>query len=98
MQLLTEVYKGVLVEPPLQSLTGERLSYASANCQDHARVDTCTCIAADGFWNQASLLSCHRRNESDKRRCYDQAMEHVPLHELSGHHSCTCTCTCRCMG
>ena len=44
--LITEVCHNVLIEPPLQQLSGEIMSLQSANVQDKARLD----IAADGFW------------------------------------------------
>ena len=56
--LLTEVCHDVLIEPPLQELSGEALSYGSANRQDQARVD----VAASGFWG-----SSHERAYFDVR-------------------------------
>ena len=56
--LLTEVCHDVLIEPPLQELSGEALSYRSANRQDQARVD----VAASGFWG-----SSHERAYFDAR-------------------------------
>ena len=44
--LLTEVCHGVTTEPHLQPLSGEPLSYHSANIQDGARLD----VAMYGFW------------------------------------------------
>ncbi len=44
--LLTEICPDVQIEPDLQPLTGETLSYATSNSQDGARLD----IAANGFW------------------------------------------------
>ena len=43
---MSEVCNDVCVEPPLQPLTGEALSGASAITKDGARLD----IAAKGFW------------------------------------------------
>ena len=34
------------VEPPLQPLTGESLTHATANCKDFAQLD----VKAQGFW------------------------------------------------
>ena len=48
--LMTEVCKGVAVEPPLQPLSGEQFSYASAITDDNARADIC----AQGFWGNSS--------------------------------------------
>ena len=44
--LLSEVCTNVAVEPPLQELSGEELSGATANRESGARLD----IIADGFW------------------------------------------------
>ena len=44
--LITEVCHNVLIEPPLQQLSGEIMSLQSANVQVKAWLD----IAADGFW------------------------------------------------
>ena len=44
--LLTEVYKDVLVEPQLQLLSGEAFSEKTTNKSDQARVDH----SARGFW------------------------------------------------
>ena len=43
---MIEVCHNVGVEPPLQSLSGETMSYRTANIEDGARLD----IAAQGFW------------------------------------------------
>ena len=48
--LMTEVCEGVAIEPPLQSLSGERFSYTSAITEDNARSDIC----AQGFWGNNS--------------------------------------------
>ena len=45
-ELLTEVCHSVGVEPTLQPLTGEQLSYRSANVADGARLD----VVAEGFF------------------------------------------------
>ena len=44
--LLTEVCHDVLVEPDLQPLTGETLTYTTSNSTEGARLD----IAVNGFW------------------------------------------------
>ena len=44
--LMSEVCHDVCVEPTLQTLTGEQLSYATANREDSARLD----VRAGGFW------------------------------------------------
>ena len=43
---LSEVCTNVAVEPPLQELSGEELSGATANRKSGARLD----VVADGFW------------------------------------------------
>ena len=48
--LMTEVCEGVATEPPLQPLSGERFSYASAITEVNARSDIC----AQGFWGNDS--------------------------------------------
>ena len=40
-------YHDVCVEPPLQALSGEHLSHATANREDNARLD----VKVRGFWN-----------------------------------------------
>jgi len=45
--VLTEVCHSVEVEPTLQPLTGEQLSYRSANVEDGAILD----VVAEGFWD-----------------------------------------------
>ena len=44
---MTEVCNDVQLEPDLQPLTGEQLTYTTANVEDGARLD----IAANGFWS-----------------------------------------------
>ena len=44
--ILSEVCTDVCVEPPLQSLSGETLTYTTANREDGARLD----VSAVGFW------------------------------------------------
>ncbi len=75
--LLTEVCSDVQIEPDLQPLTGETLSFATSNSQDGARLD----IAANGFWGGryertffdvrvfnphagSSLAACYRKHEA----------------------------------
>jgi hypothetical protein len=55
-EMLSEVCHGVAIEPTLQPLNGEHLSYATANRDDNARSDLC----AQGFWgkgNQRAFLT-----------------------------------------
>ena len=44
--LLSEVCHDVCIEPHLQPLTGESLSYSTANTEENARLD----VRAHGFW------------------------------------------------
>ena len=92
--LLTEVCSDVCIEPDLQPITGEVLTYATSNAQDGARLD----IAANGFWGgrfkityfdvrvfnlhtpshrQSSLSACYRKQESLKKRAYEQRVKEV---------------------
>ena len=91
--LLTEVCHNVLIEPPLQPITGESFNHKSANSDDNARVD----IAATNFWSsrqrsffdvrvfnpnassyiKSTLKTCHRRHEMEKRRHYDERIRNV---------------------
>ena len=45
--VMMEVCHNVCLEPPLRPLTGEALTYATANTEDGARLD----ISAQGFWD-----------------------------------------------
>ena len=46
--LMSEVCNDVCIEPHLQPITGEHLSWATANIQEGARMD----IAANGLWGE----------------------------------------------
>ena len=92
-ELLTEVCSDVIIEPPLQSLSGECFNYCSANINNNAHTD----IAASGFWSpshcsffdvrvynpfasvysKSKLKACHRRNELEKRWQYDERIRTV---------------------
>ena len=92
-ELLTEVCHSVGVEPTLQPLTGEQLSYRSANIEDGAHLD----VAAEGFWDHrqkayfdvkvfnplaptygsTSLPQCYRRAELEKRRMYEERIREI---------------------
>ena len=45
-EILSEVCADICTEPPLQPLSGETLTYATANVEDGTRLD----ISAAGFW------------------------------------------------
>ena len=45
--LLSEMHPNVIIEPPLQPLSGEQLHFASSILDDEARLD----IAEEGFWS-----------------------------------------------
>ncbi len=82
--LLTEVCHDVMVEPNLQPLSGEALSYTTSNSTDGARLD----IAVNGFWggryektyldvrcfnphapsNSSSISNCYRKHENEKKK------------------------------
>ena len=92
-ELLTEVCHSVGVEPTLQPLTGEQLSYRSANVEDGARLD----VVAEGFWDHRqkayfdvkvfnplaptyssiSLSQCYRQAELEKRRLYEERIREI---------------------
>ena len=98
-ELLTEVCHSVGVEPTLQPLTGEQLSYRSANIEDGACLD----VVAEGFIDRKLTLMLRfstpwlllivllhflsviaRRAELEKRRMYEE-IEHgsFTIHTLS---------------
>ena len=96
---LSDVCHDVMIEPPLQELTGEVFTHKSANCQDGARLD----VAASGFWGcreraffdvrifnpfartnlNSSLSTCYRRHEMDKKRVYQQRITDIELSSFS---------------
>ena len=57
---LHEVYYDVVVEPPLQPLTGKALVPASANCRDDTRVD----IHARGFWGRCQGVQWRNQTQA----------------------------------
>ena len=67
--LITEVCHNVLlIEPPLQELTGEAMSYQPANIQDQSRLD----VAADGFWacsQQQPYISIYTAIKRNTKSC-----------------------------
>ena len=91
--LLTEVCHNVATEPPLQPLSGEMLSYRSANVSAEACLD----IKARGFWNPVQdaffdvrifhpnapcyrskdTAAIYRQHESAKKREYNQRIQDV---------------------
>ena len=91
--LLTEICSDVSVEPPLQPLSGESLSYRTANVEAKARVD----VAATDFWSfrqksffdvrvfnpfsstyrNSSIMAGHKRHEKEKRRNYEERIRLV---------------------
>ena len=91
--LMTEVYHDVCIEPPLQPVTGEILSSASALTADGARLD----VAASGFWggrheriffdvrvfnphapsNRQPLPTCYRKHETIKKQAYEQKVREI---------------------
>ena len=91
--LLTRVCSDVAIEPPLQPLSGEKLTPQAANRQDEARVD----IHARGFWGRqlsaffdmrvfhpnapsyrkCSISSVYRCHELQKKREYGDRIHEV---------------------
>ena len=94
-QLLSKVCNDVSIEPPLQPLSGEKLTPRTANQQDDAKAD----IHAHGFWGRqqsaffdirvfqpnaqsnwkTSILSIYRHHELQKKREYGG---HIHMHEV----------------
>ena len=92
-ELLTKVCSDVAIEPPLQPLSGERLTPQTANLQDDARSD----IHARRFWGRqqsaffdvrvfhpnapsyrkCSISSVYRRHELQKKREYGDRIREV---------------------
>ena len=92
-ELLSKVCSNVAIEPPLQPLSGERLTPQTANRQDEARAD----IHARGFWGRqqsafldvrvfhpnapsyrkSSIPSIYRRHELQKKREYGDRIREV---------------------
>ena len=91
--LLTEVCHNVSTEPPLQPLSGEKLTARSANVNDGARVD----IRARDFWNTSQdaffdvrvfypnassnhskdLSTAYKRHEQAKKREYGERIREI---------------------
>ena len=92
-EMLAEVCKDVKKEPELQPLTGEELRYKTANTDQRARLDLSARDfwnrgeraffdirvfdpVAPSYINQ-SLEAAHKRQENDKRRCYEERVINV---------------------
>ena len=81
-ELLTETSSNVLIEPPLQPLTGEQLSHQSSNTEDNARMDIAFFDVRvynpfSTTYIRSTLKASHRRNEQEKRRQYDSRIRTV---------------------
>ena len=77
-ELMSEVCYGVCIEPGLQPITEEHLSLKSANKEDRARLD----IVAENFWGKDChcnnpLEKCHRRQEMEKNRKYEERIREI---------------------
>ena len=86
--LMSEVCHGVGTEPHLQPVTEEQLTHRSAIRDDGARLDivaesfwggTAKCILQLRVFNplapshhNSSLAQCYNKNESEKKRAYDE--------------------------
>ena len=82
-----------MIEPPLQPLSGECFTYRSANTEDNARADIAASgfwspLHRSFFdvrvfhpfasaYSKSKLKACHRRNELEKRRQYDERIRTV---------------------
>ena len=87
-KLLTEVCHNVATEPPLQPITGERLSHRTSNSEDRAHLDVC----AQGFGDRhqraffdvrvfnhfaPSPITSYRHHETLKKRYYKQRVHEI---------------------
>ena len=86
--LLSETCHDVLIERTLQQLNREFLPYSSANHEDWAQVDIAirdfwnfhqrpffdisVFNPFSSSYSKASLWSCHRKNEAEKRRRHEE--------------------------
>ena len=78
--IMSEVCHNVSIEPHLQAVTGESLSFTTSNSQDGARLD----IAMNGFWDVKVFnpfapsnghfqpSNSYRAYENSKKRMYEQ--------------------------
>ena len=76
-KVMTEVCHDVCIEPPLQPISGEALSYATPTKDDEARLD----IRAQGFWGNR-----HQRAFFDVRVFNPNAQSYRKLHLASAYH------------
>ena len=76
-KVMTEVCHDVCIEPPLQPISGEALSYATSTKDDEARLD----IRAQGFWDNR-----HQRAFFDVRVFNPNAPSYRKLHLASAYH------------
>ena len=94
-ELHTEVCPDVMIEPSLQPLSGECFNYRSANTEKNARADIAPTgfwspshrsffdvrvyNPFASVYSKSKLKACHRRNELEKRRQYDERIRTVEL-------------------
>ena len=93
--LLTETSSDVMMEPPLHPLSGEVFKYRTTIRDDNARTDIavsnfwypCLRFIIDihvfnpfnSTYNKCSLKMCHKRNEMEKNRQYEERIRIVEL-------------------
>ena len=72
-QLLSETCPNVSIEPDLQPLTGETLTYLTSNTEDGARLD----VRAEGFWGdrqQSAFFDVRVFNPLAQSNCHGTKM------------------------
>ena len=104
VQLLSKICNDVSIEPPLQPLSGERLTPWTANQQYDAKAD----IHAHGFWGRqqsaffdirvfhpnaqsyqkTSISSIYRHHELQKKRKYGDCQATIENKSLPAHAPC----------
>ena len=92
-EILTEVCSDVMKEPPLQPLSGECFNYHSANIKNNARADIAASgfwspshrsffdvsvyNPFTSVYSKSKLKACHRRNELEKWRQFEERIRTV---------------------
>ena len=92
-EILTEVCSDVMKEPPLQPLSGECFNYHSANIKNNARADIAASgfwspshrsffdvrvyNPFASVYSKSKLKACHRRNELEKWRQFEERIRTV---------------------
>jgi len=92
-EIAKEISSHVIVEPTLNPLTGERMTYKTAIKTEGSRTD----VAVKDFWVKGqlayvdirvfnplakshlnqSIQAAHKKNENEKKRCYNERIQTV---------------------